>query len=163
MKVSGEATGTNISQLLRAMPPGISPVERLILCSHGMVQTNLSTLFRVPVRVEVISQEQSSNEISRQVRLVAQYPHKQVTVCTAQSIIPIHSNNKEFINAINEKKLGIGEILKAMGQQYERHISAIYANEHEISRDYTITGYNLHLSITEVFPRNVLAGGEEPV
>ena len=159
MKVSKEATGTSITQLLEAL----SPVERLILCSHGMVQTNLSTLFRVPVRVEVISQERSSDEIYRQVRLVAQYPNKQVTACTARSVIPIQSNNKEFINAINKKKLGIGEILKAMGQQYERHISGIYANEHEISRDYAITGDNLYLTITEVFARNVLAGGGEAV
>lgn len=159
MKVSEEATGTSIKQLMEAL----SPVERLILCSHGMVQTNLSTLFRVPVRVEVISQERNSGEIYRKVRLAAQYPNKPITACTARSVIPIHSNSREFINAINEKKLGIGEILKAMGQQYERHISGIYANEHEISRDYTITGDNLYLTITEVFARTVLAGGGEAI
>jgi chorismate-pyruvate lyase len=163
MKVSEEPTQIHIEYLPAALPADISPVERLILCSEDMVQTNLRTLLRVSVVVEVLSQEQSSDEIYREVRLAAQYPQQSITACTARSIIPINSNNKEFINAINEKKLGIGQILQAMGQRDERHISRIYADEYDISRDYTITGKNLYLTITEVFPRSVLAraGGWE--
>ena len=165
MKVSEEATETYIEQLLAAIPPMTAPVERLILCSDGTVQTNLSILFRVPVTVEVLSQEQilqAEEAIIRKVRLVAQYsPQQQITACIANSIIPLNANSREFIDAINEKKLGIGQILKAMGYRYERHVSGIYANEYEISRDYTIIGENLYLTINEVFSRNMLTRAGE--
>lgn len=160
MNVHEEQGADYIRQLLKALPQNLTPLERIILCSDGMVQTHLSSIFRIPVRVEVLSQQQSFHGeeiIIRKVRLVAEYsPERQITACRAESVIPVASNAPAFIDAIKEKKLGIGQILKSEKHIFERQLLGLYADEYEISRNYSIKGENLYVSITEVFPRNAL-------
>lgn len=153
----------------------LTPLERIILCNEGTVQSLLSMLFMVPVEVEVISQLEESGVIIRWTKLVANYaPDNRVTVCLAESVIPIEKNSTGFINGIREKQWGIGMLLEGVGVQTTREILGIYADEQIFSRTYRILGAGripagVHVSsgimqmrddradiiITEVFPKAV--------
>ena len=64
-------------------------------------------------------------------------------------------NSDQFITIIREKKMGIGQAVKATHIAQNRHIIDLYADENVISRNYSIEGDRLFILITEVFPRNV--------
>lgn len=160
MIIPEESTEANLKQLLESLPRRLTPVERVILCSDGTIQTALSVIFQTPVKVEVLSQIElygRMDVIVRQVRLYAEYaPDNQVTACLAESVIPRDNNSQGFMTAITEKRMGIGQILKATHVIHERNIIGLYADENVVSRNYTITGDNLYVLITEVFPRGAL-------
>lgn len=146
----------------------LTPLERVILANEGTVQSLLSTLFLVPVEVEVISQIEESGVIIRWSKLVANYaPDNRVTVCLAESVIPVEKNNHGFINGIREKQWGIGVLLEAVRIRTTREILGIYADEQVFSRTYRILGEEnespetfknsrANIVITEVFNREIL-------
>ncbi len=177
MQISEQPTEINIQQLIDKLPTGINPLERIILCHDGTVQTLLSILFGVPVKVEVLSQQTVGDiGILRWTKLVAVYPAKsaklpdvhidpsgsdmvhpprEVTACLAESIIPFRNNPEGFMTAITEQKMGIGQILKATALNQERHVFGLYADENVIARNYCISG-DVNIIITETFPRGAL-------
>lgn len=163
MKISEEPTETNIQQLIDKLPKDINPLERVILCHDGTVQTLLSVLFGVPVKVEVLSQQTLPDiGILRWTKLVAVYPLTdmifpgyEITACLAESVIPFKNNPEGFLTAIREQNLGIGQILKATGLKQERHVFGLYADENVIARNYRISG-DVEMIITETFPRDAI-------
>ncbi len=178
MKISEEPTQDNIQQLIDKLPAGINPLERIILCHDGTVQTLLSVLFGVPVKVEILSQQffPGMAIILRWTKLVVVYPPSsaklpdihgapsetditfpgyEVTACLAESIIPIEGNPEGFLTAIKEKNMGIGQILKATGLKHERQVFGLYADENVIARNYRILG-DVDIIITETFPREAI-------
>lgn len=184
MQISEQPTENNIQQLIDKLPTGINPLERVILCHDGTVQTLLSVLFGVPVKVEVLSQQALSGiGILRWTKLVAVYPARsaklpdihgapsetdmvfpshEVTACLAESFIPLINNPEGFLTAITEQKMGIGQILKATGMNQERHVFGLYADENVIARNYCISG-DVNIIITETFPREALRKAGEMV
>lgn len=161
-KISEQPTETNIQQLIDKLPKEINPLERVILCHDGTVQTLLSVLFGVPVRVEVLSQQTLDGiGILRWTKLVAVYcgdpsiPGQEVTACLAESVIPFKNNPEGFLTAIREQNMGIGQILKATGLKQERHVFGLYADENVIARNYHISG-DVEIIITETFPREAI-------
>ena len=179
-----EPTQDNIQQLLNSLPPNLTPVERVLLCQDGTNQTLLSILFRTPVKVQVLSQHEliPYQVIIRWIKLVAVYPERsvklpdqhgapsetdmvfppyEVTVCLAESVIPMKANSLGFLTAIKEEQKGIGQILSATCTNYERRIFGLYADENIVARNYQIIGEGVDVVITETFPREALkkAGG----
>lgn len=160
-----EPTQDNIQQLIDKLPYGINPIERLILCNDGTVQTLLSVLFGVPVKVEILSQQQIGDiGILRWIKLVAVYttksalspaPEEEIVACLAESVIPLKNNPEGFLTAIREQKMGIGQILKATGLKQERQVFGLYADENVIARNYRISG-DVEMIITETFPREAI-------
>ena len=158
MRISEEPTQDNIQQLIDKLPASLSPVERMLLCHDGTVQTALSILFRVPVKIEVLSQYSLPEDqvIVRWVRQVAEYsPGDQTTVCLAESVIPIKKNPPGFITGITEKFFGIGQLIKSLNLTTHREIQGVYGDSDTIARNYLITG-DCFLLITETFSRHVL-------
>jgi chorismate-pyruvate lyase len=161
--ISEQPTEKNIQQLIDKLPKEINPLERVILCHDGTVQTLLSVLFGVQVKVEVLSQQELPDiGILRWTKLVAVYPltdmifpGTEVTACLAESIIPYKNNPERFLNAIRERSMGIGQIIKSTGLKQERHVFGLYSDENVIARNYRITG-DVELIITETFPRDAI-------
>lgn len=159
MQVPEEPTELNIKQLLAALPKGLSPLERLILCNYGTVQTLLSVVYCLPVKIKVLSQYEFNEIIVRWTRLYIEpsgdpgQPEPSTTVCLAESIIPINDNTVGFITAIREQIMGIGQIIKATSLKTERCIQGMFADELTIARNYSIRG-DVNVLITESFPRN---------
>ena len=182
--ISEQPTEKNIQQLIDKLPKDINPLERVILCHDGTVQTLLSVLFGVPVKVEVLSQQELPDiGILRWTKLVAVYPARsaklpdihidpsgsdivipshEVTACLAESVIPFKNNPEGFLTAITEQKMGIGQILKATALKQERHVFGLYADENVIARNYCISG-DVNIIITETFPREALKKAGEMV
>ena len=147
---------SNFEKLLASLSSELTPVEKEILLNENMTQTEVSTILKVPVKVEVIAQHELSNVIVRQVRIYAERADgRHSTVYFAESVIPINMNSDQFITIIREKKIGIGQAVKATHIAQNRHIIDLYADENVISRNYSIEGDRLFILITEVFPRNV--------
>jgi len=175
--ISEQPTEKNIQQLIDILPAHINPLERVILCHDGTVQTLLSVLFGVPVKVEVLSQQELPDiGILRWTKLVAVYPPtsaklpdlhgspsetdmifpwNDVTACLAESIIPFKNNPEGFLTAIREQSMGIGQIIKSTGLKQQRHVFGLYADENVIARNYRISG-DVELIITETFPRDAI-------
>lgn len=159
MIIPEEPTQENLKQLLEGLPKDLTPLERVILCNEGTVQTILSVLLNVPVKVDILSQQiVEGDTVIRWSRLVADgvLGMSGSAVCLAESIIPKRMNTEGFMTAVKEQKMGIGQILKAQGVIQKRQVIGIYADKNVISRNYILTGDNLYVMITEVFPRNAL-------
>ena len=152
-----KSTDSNSEKLLGSLSSELTPVEKEILLNENMTQTEVSTILKVPVKVEVIAQHELSNVIVRQVRIYAERADgERSTVYLAESVIPVSMNSDQFITIIRENSMGIGQAVKAMHITQNRHIIDLYADENVISRNYSIDGDKLFILITEVFPRSVL-------
>lgn len=156
-----EPTEENLKQLIDRIPYQLSSLERLILCNEGTVQTLLSVLFMVPIKVEVILQKEIGSVLVRWARLVAEYaPDNIQTVCLAESIIDMKNSPDGFTNGIYEKHFGIGQLISALRIRTSRNFLGFYCDDTVFSRTYEIVGektdaWNKSLSviITEVFPK----------
>lgn len=157
--MNDEPTEENIKELLNKIPSDTSSVERVVLANPGTVQTLLSVLFKVPIKVIVLSQTEFEGVIIRWTKLVATYsPDIEATVCLAQSVIS--SDNPGFITGIREKKMGIGQLISAKGLATRRRIVNFYSDESVFSRVYAIEdvgmtekGNFIRIIITELFPK----------
>lgn len=159
-----EVTEENIKKLLTKIPDDASSIERLILCNEGTVQTLLSVLFKVPIRVQIISQVEHNTYIIRWSKLIAHYsPENQVTVCLAESIIDKENAFNGFLTGIREKNFGIGQLISSIEVETKRDILGFYSDSNIISRTYTINSVpylrensydkTIFVTITEVFPK----------
>lgn len=148
MMIAEEPTEENIKQLIDSIPPDITALERLLLCNYGTVQTLLSVMHKTPVKVQVLSQMDLGDVIIRWARLMT----NEITVCLAESIIPKNSNPPGFLTAVEERKFGIGQIIKTCGLRTERVIIGLYRDENIIARNYKICG-DVSVLITETFSR----------
>lgn len=157
MKIEEQPTENKIKELIDKLPSGINPIERIILCHDGTVQKLLSVLFGVQVKVEILSQYEIKDlGIIRWIKLVAVCPEKDhIVTCLAESLIPFKNNTPEFIAAIQEKRLGIGQILKLASLKQDRHVFGLYADDNVIARNYRISG-DVEIIITETFPREAI-------
>jgi hypothetical protein len=161
-----EITTENIEKLIGKIPIEANAIERLVLGNDGTVQTLLSVLFGVPVKVEVISQIEMANCIVRWSKLVAEYsPDVKFVVCLAESIIDTTDTYNGFINGIKERKLGIGQLIAALGLKTNRVLLGFHSDDSNFSRTYSIVSSKtddldldktkLNIIITEVFPKAV--------
>lgn len=157
-----EATESSIKELIKKIPSDINAVERIILCNEGTVQTLLSILFRVPIRVEILSQVEQDCYIIRWSKLIAYYaPDNQVTVCLAESVIDKENAYHGFLNGIREKSMGIGQLISSIQVETSRNILGFYSDDNIFSRNYTINSVpfiredkedkTIFVTITEVF------------
>ena len=162
-----EVTTSNIQRLIDKIPVNsderyrLSPLEKLILCNDGTVQTLLSVLFGVPIKVEVLHQEDNGMYILRQSQLIAEYsPDNIIQVCWAESMISKAGNPEGFITGIIERGMGIGQLISAIGINTKRELKAMSCGHELFTRTYKI--YNvgekqppLDVVITEIFSRSV--------
>lgn len=148
MSINEEVTEANIKQLIEGMPEGLSPLERVILCNEGTVQTLLSVIFHEPISVQVISQLEFASVIVRWTKIL----NGSLTVCLAESVINKECTSSEFLSEIREKKLGLGQIIKAHKLNTERLLIGFYADDLIFARNYKIIG-DSDIILTEVFPR----------
>jgi len=157
-----EVNEDSIKKLLESLPKDLNAIERMIMVNEGTVQTFLSVLCNTPVKVEVISQCEMADVIIRWSKLVIEDRGGiQTVVCLAESIIPTSdigiSNAPDFITMINDRKKGIGQIIKEIGfNTITRHIKGFHSDENTFARTYTIDG-SISLVITEVFNRETIA------
>lgn len=156
-----EINEESITEMLKQIPDNLSPVERLIICNEGTVQTLLSVLFKVPVKVVVLSQRELcqielNKVIIRWSKLVACYEETEITVCLAESVIT--SNNQGFITGIREKTLGIGQLISSKALVTRRRLLGFNSDQFSFARNYIIEdigmtppGSHVNCLITEVF------------
>lgn len=151
-----EITEDSTTELLQSLPDGINATERMIMANEGTVQTFLSVLCNTPVKVEVISQRQYHGTIIRWAKLYIEDRRGiKTVVCLAESIIHENENNY-LISAINERKKGIGQIIKEIGLNTTRRIEGYHNDPETFARTYTIEG-DCDIVITEVFNHDVIA------
>ncbi len=132
----------------------LTTIERIILASTGPVQSMMSAIFAMPVRVEVISQLNYDTVLVRWVRLVIDDPDP-TTIALAESVIPLELNHTGFIGAMGDRDIGIGEAINKLGIFTQRKILGIHVDKHTFSRTYTIKGASLDVLITESFQRGL--------
>lgn len=134
-----EVTEQNIKDLIGKMPKESNAIERLVLCNEGTVQTLLSVLFKVPIKVEVLSQIEESTYIIRWSRLIAEYSDElKIVVCLAESVIDKNTSYNGFINGIHEKNMGIGQLISAIKLRTNRTLLGFYSDNNSFARTYTI-------------------------
>lgn len=159
--ISEEVTEENIKNLIDKIPKNTTPIEKLILANSGTVQTLLSVLFDVPIKVEVIAQKEFSTYIIRWVQLVAEYsPDVKLSVCLAESVIDKTTSYRGFVTGIKEKKMNIGQLMSSLKLTTERELLGFHADNSSFSRTYNITSIPddinvrpLNITITEVFQK----------
>lgn len=156
-----EVTEENIKKLINKIPKDCDPLERVVLANEGTVQTLMSVLFGVPIKVEVISQIELSSVIVRWARLIADYGSGMViTVCLAESVIDKSTSYNGFMNGIREKNSGIGQLLSACCIKTTRELLGFYSDSSIFSRTYRISGGDSRIEkevsiiITEVFQKD---------
>lgn len=132
----------------------LTTIERIILASTGPVQSMMSAIFGMPVRVEVISQLNYDTVLVRWVKLVIDDPDP-TTVALAESVIPLELNHAGFIGAMGDRDIGIGEAINKLGIFTQRTILGIHVDKDTFSRTYTIKGASLDILITESFQRGL--------
>ena len=156
-----EITSGNIENLLKMIPDDACSLEKVILCNEGTVQTLLSVIFGVPIKVEVIYQHETNINIIRWSRLVAEFtPDNVIQVCSAQSVITKSECPEGFINGILEANHGIGQLISSIGLNTKRKLSMADSNKHTFSRAHIIEGIgqsspSLRICITETFVKSV--------
>ncbi|MDO9556064.1 MAG: hypothetical protein Q7J82_00565 [Coriobacteriia bacterium] len=162
-----EVTTLNIQSLIDKIPVNsderyrLSPLEKVILCNDGTVQTLLSVLFGVPIKVEVLHQEDLGLYILRQSQLIAEYaPDNIIQVCWAESMISKSGNPEGFITGIMERGMGIGQLITALGINTRRELKAMSCGRELFTRSYKIYNVgekqpNIDIMITEIFSRGV--------
>lgn len=156
-----EITADNIKSLIKMIPEGTNPLEKVILCNEGTVQTLLSVIFGVPIKVEVIHQHETNTNIIRWSRLVAEFsPDNIIQVCSAQTVITKSECPEGFINGIIEADRGIGQLISSIGLNTKRKLIMVDTNKNTFSRAYVIEsmGQNspmLKVFITETFTKSV--------
>lgn len=157
-----EPTEKNIETLIDKIPHQLSSLERIIICNESTVQTLLSVLFLVPIKVEIISQKELDSVIVRWSKLVAEYsPDNIQTVCLAESIIDKEHDYHGFIDGIREKHFGIGQLISSLKIRTSRNFMGFYCDDIVFSRTYEIVedkidaedNEPLSVIITEVFPK----------
>lgn len=150
-----EVNEDSINKLLGSLPDDLTAIERMIMVNEGTVQTFLSVLCGQPVKVEVISQKEFAGNIIRWSKLIIEEGDISATICLAESIIPI-SNIEQFNTLIDERKLGIGQIIKSLKLDTSRRIMGFHSDSRTIARTYAIEG-NCDIIITESFNRDVIS------
>lgn len=170
--ISEEVTEENIKKLIDKLPKNTTAIERLVLANSGTVQTLLSVLFNVPIKVEVIAQKEFSTYIIRWVQLVAEYsPEIKITVCLAESVIDKTTSYQGFIIGIKERKLNIGQLISSLKITTERELLGFHADDSNFSRTYSITSVlnedintrPLNITITEVFQKSAFKRLEKSI
>lgn len=158
-----EITTDNIKQLINKVPKNASAIERLVLANDGTVQTLLSVLFSVPIKVDVIAQKEYQTYIIRWSQLVAEYsPDIRFTVCLAESVIDKNTTYQGFLNGIREKHMGIGQLIASLGIKTNRDLLGFHSDDSNFSRTYNIHSIKnddinerpLNVTITEVFSKS---------
>ena len=167
-----ETQEDSIKKLIEKIPQDSTPLEKVILANEGTVQTLLSVVFGVPIKIEVLSQIEAETYIVRWVRLVANYGNDlAITVCLAESIIDKNNIFEGFLTGIREKNMGIGQLLSACGIRTERELLGFYSDKNTFSRNYSISthGYDIRagrgfkIIITEVFQKDAFKRLEKPI
>lgn len=153
----------NIKRLIEIIPKDSTPLEKVILGNEGTVQTLMSIVFGVPIKVEVLSQVEEDSYIVRWVRLVADYGSNEIiTVCLAESVINKNTEFNGFLTGIREMNMGIGQLLSSCGIKTERELIGFYSDRSSFARTYRIktsgmnakAGRELSIIITEVFQKD---------
>ncbi len=145
----------NITKTLEMLKDyDLTTIERIILASTDTVQSLMSVIFGVPVRVEVISQLNYDALLVRWVKLVIDDPDP-TTVALAESVIPPGINHEGFIDAMGDRDIGIGQAINKLKVFTHREILGIHVDEDTISRTYTIKGAAIDVLITESFQRRL--------
>lgn len=161
--MSEEPTEENMKELIEKIPKDSTSLEKVILGNSGTVQTLMSVVFGVPIKVEVLSQIEDESFIVRWVRLIADYGGDEIiTVCLAESVINKNTEFDGFLNGIREKNMGIGQLISSCGIRTERELLGFYSDRNTFSRTYRIKTYGMDLKagrglsiiITEVFQKD---------
>lgn len=167
-----EITEENIKELIKKIPADATALEKVILANTGTVQTLMSVVFGVPIKVEVIAQTESDGYIVRWAKLVANYGGGEViTVALAESIIDKKTDLNGFLTGIREKTMGIGQLLSACCIRTERTLLGFYCDKNVFSRTYNISTYghdekigrDLNITITEVFQKDAFKRLEKSI
>lgn len=133
-----------------ASAPNLTPLQRVIVTTDGTVQSTLSAVFKKEVIAKVISQRTVDNVVVRWAQLIIKDTDQ--VVCLAESVIPRKGNFPSFMEDIDARELGIGQILKKNKVITKRIIVGIFCNEDFFTRTYRIEGSATDILITEVFP-----------
>lgn len=159
-----EVTKENIVNLLSKIPNKTTVIDRILIANQGTVQTLLSVILNDPVDVKVLSQIETDGFIYRWSELSS----RGKTVCFANSIIKVKSDNFEIVpgilNGIRDKKFGIGQLLSSFNRNdISTHRELVNAGitDFFIWRIYNIKGihidkYGIDITITELFLKNII-------
>jgi len=127
-------------------------IQRVILSHNGTVQTLLSVILQEPVKVEILMQEKYGDTF---LRWVALRTSGKIVGKAFSVLIPITPIGDVVMKDLKEGKLGLGQIIKKHGIATTRKINAIYKDEHDFGRIYTIESKEFSVIVTEVFSNAV--------
>lgn len=136
--------------------PDLTPLQRAIVTTDGTVQTMLSVVFKSEVIAKVIGQRTVGDVIVRWTQLIVKDTGQ--VVCLAESVFSRKGNSSQFIDDIDSRELGIGQILQKYGIITKRIILGVFCDDNNFTRTYRIKGSVTDIIITEVFPIKVYEG-----
>jgi len=136
--------------------PELTPLQRAIVTTDGTVQTMLSVVFKSEVIAKVIGQLTVGDVIVRWTRLIVKDTGR--VVCLAESVFSRKDNLSQFIDEIDSRELGIGQILRKHNIMTKRIIIGVFCDDNWFTRTYRIKGSVTDIYITEVFPTRAYEG-----
>ena len=139
-----------ITQALEMLRPhGFTPLQRLLLCQTGTLQSTLSAYFGRETRVRVVHQRDNYGVIHRlaQLRVGAR------VVCEANSCLDI--TREDVRQKVLEGRMGIGRVLEAMGVRTSFKLLEVGQDERSFWRTYNLEAPGVHYRITELFSRTL--------
>lgn len=136
--------------------PDLTPLQRAIVTTDGTVQTMLSVVFKSEVIAKVIGQRTVGDVIVRWTQLIVKETGR--VVCLAESVFSRKDNFPQFIDDIDSRELGIGQILKKYDIITKRIILGVFCDDNNFTRTYRIKGSVTDILITEVFPIKAYKG-----
>jgi chorismate-pyruvate lyase len=135
--------------------PNLTALQRAIVTTDGTVQTMLSVIFGKEVTAKVISQLDIGGVTVRWTQLIIEETGQ--VVCIAESIIPRGANSRVFMEDLDAREIGIGQILAKHKIMTKRTLLGIFCDNENFTRTYRIAGSTTDILITEVFPFRVYA------
>ncbi|KAJ3292995.1 Transgelin-3 [Borealophlyctis nickersoniae] len=138
------------------LPPGFSPLERILLMANGNIQRILSAYYNSTVTVDIAHNnrvEEESDEtttvFSREVTLSSVHQ----VCCRAVSKVTI--KNPEYLRLIEEQQVGIGQLFRYLNVLPEFDLLRVGRTPELFWREYELKSEGILCSIREEFPDNV--------
>ncbi|KAI8801360.1 hypothetical protein BJ742DRAFT_837723 [Cladochytrium replicatum] len=141
------------------LPPGFSPLERILLTANGNVQRILSAYFNSTVKVQIIynvlkdpgpgALERLPVCFKREVDIIC----REKVCCHATSTITI--SNAAYVSLVTEKGVGIGQLFRYLNMLPEFELLDLGRNEKGFWRRYVLCSEGISCEILEEFPHDL--------
>ncbi|KXS21723.1 hypothetical protein M427DRAFT_130446 [Gonapodya prolifera JEL478] len=150
------------------LPPGFSPLERILLTANGNVQRILSAYYNSPVSVVIVRNRKidgASNHVpppgitSKPKNALAVFDREVRIECLGQvcckAVSTVKILNDECLRLVDEQKVGIGQLFRYLNVLPSFALLNCGRSTGQFWRDYALTSEGVRCEIREEFPDGV--------